>query len=215
MKWSQEAWKRSEHIYEAILKLPFVTELAAGTLPNEKFVRYIGQDSLYIHEYCKVLAHIASRLNDAEDAESFLGFASDGIAVEKNLHAMYQKESTETMSPACLFYTSLLKAQSYEDVAVETAAILPCFWIYKEVGDHIARTYNPDNNPYSDWIKCYSDAAFETSNTRCIAICDKLAEHVSDDIRERMTQSFVNCCRMEWLFWQSAYDDTKWNKEIE
>ena len=48
-KWSSSAWKAAEPVYEAILKLPFITELKDGTLAAERFNLYIGQDSLYIN----------------------------------------------------------------------------------------------------------------------------------------------------------------------
>ncbi len=136
-KWSQEAWNASENIYNTILQLPFIKELADGTLPMEKFLHYIRQDNLYLDEYSRVLAHIASRLGNIDDVATFLEFASDGVAMEKSLHAIYAHEGGVVKTPACLFYTSLLKAQAYENVAVEAAAILPCFWIYQKVGEHI------------------------------------------------------------------------------
>ena len=46
-KWSSSAWKAAEPVYEAILKLPFITELKEGTLAAERFNFYIGHDSLY------------------------------------------------------------------------------------------------------------------------------------------------------------------------
>lgn len=214
-KWSAGAWESVAHIYQAITEMPFIKELANGTLSEDRFKRYIGQDSLYINVYCKVLAHIASRLRDAADVETFLGFAQDGVAVEKGLHSLYQNELPKEMSPICLFYISLLQSQANEDVAVEAAAILPCFWIYKEVGDYILAHCVMEGNPYADWIKCYSDPAFEISNNKCIEICDKLAEQASEATRAKMTQAFVNCSRMEWLFWDSAYNDRKWTKAIE
>ncbi|MDE6177785.1 MAG: thiaminase II, partial [Duncaniella sp.] len=59
--WSQEAWDASLSIYRSILRLPFITELAAGTLDPDTFRRYIEQDNLYITQYSRVLAHIAAR----------------------------------------------------------------------------------------------------------------------------------------------------------
>ena len=53
--WSQLAWNEADHIYRAILELPFVRQLADGTLSREIFDRYIGQDSLYIASYCRVV----------------------------------------------------------------------------------------------------------------------------------------------------------------
>lgn len=213
-KWSDEAWDSAAHIYEAILNLPFVKELADGTLARERFLRYIGQDSLYIAEYCRVLAHIASRLNDSALAASFIGFASDGVAVEKELHSFFVSGAPAEMSPACLFYTSLLKAQAYEDVAVEAAAVLPCFWIYRQVGRHIVEKHCADSNPYSKWILTYADPAFDISTDKAIEICDRLAAETNGVIRRKMTDIFTQCTRMEWLFWHSAYEDLRWDNRL-
>lgn len=212
--WSRQAWKASEHIYNAILELPFIKELSAGTLDASKFENYIRQDNLYITEYSRVLAHIASRLPEFADMETFLGFSLDGVAVEKGLHSMYVSEVATEMSPECLFYTSLLKAQALEDVAVEVAAILPCFWIYLEVGKHVLRTAKMEGNPYADWIKCYSDPAFDESTAKCIAIADKLAANASEEVRQQMTRLYVECARQEWLFWESAYRMSRWEKPL-
>lgn len=209
-KWSEEAWEAAGPAYEAILALPFIKQLADGSLPREIFDRYIGQDSLYIHEYCKVLCHIASRLDDAAEVESFIGFASDGVAVEKGLHSSYITDKPVEKSAACTFYTSVLKAQAYAPVAVEAAAILPCFWVYNEVGKYIVKNSVIEGNPYADWIKCYSDPAFDISNARAIEICDRLAADADAETRRQMTSIFVEATRLEWLFWNSAYEDLKW-----
>ena len=209
MPWSEEAWKASESIYNAILDLPFIKELADGTLSRERFLHYIGQDNLYIDDYSRVLAHIASRLGNIDDVAAFLEFAGDGVAMEKSLHAMYVHEGALEKTPACLFYTSLLKAQANEDVAVEAAAILPCFWVYHEVGKHI-KANATDDNPYRKWIDTYDNPWFDKSNSRAIEICDRLAEKTSPDVRKAMTDIYVTCTRMEWMFWESAYSGEGW-----
>lgn len=210
MKWSDETWNASAKVYEEILQLPFIKELAAGTLAQERFLHYIQQDNLYIDDYSRVLAHIASRLEDIDDVATFLEFAGDGVAMEKGLHAMYVHEGTLEKTPACLFYTSLLKAQAYEDVAVEAAAILPCFWIYQKVGEHILSAAHMDGNPYADWIKAYSDPAFEKSTQRAISLCNRLAEKADAATRRRMTDIYLKCSRLEWMFWDSAYRREGW-----
>ena len=212
-KWSQQAWNKADHIYKAILELPFVRELADGTLDRATFERYIGQDSLYIGVYCKVLAGIAARLDATELTDAFLEFARDGVTVEKALHSIYISERPTAMSPACLFYTSLLQAQATQPVEVQAAAVLPCFWVYLKVGKHIAAAMKP-GNPYADWIETYSDPAFDASTDRAIAICDRLAEAASPRVREAMTAIFIECTRMEWLFWHGAYTDLRWPDEI-
>lgn len=211
-KWSEQAWQAALPVYYAILKHPFIEELAKGTLPLQKFTYYLEQDWLYINNYCRVLAHIASRLDQGAMTEAFLNFANEGVLVEKTMHAGFLKGNTPArgkMSPTCLLYTSVLNSAGSDDVAVEAAAVLPCFWIYLCVGQHIASA-SSSGNPYSRWIATYSDPSFRASTQRAIKICDTLAAEASESTRRRMTEIFALCAKMEWMFWDSSYNLEKW-----
>lgn len=211
-KWSELVWQKAAPIYEAILRLPFVAELADGTLSHERFLFYIGQDSLYIDNYSRVLAHIASRLPLKTQTEDFLRFAADGIAVEKALHESYlggAPDPSVRPTPTCLLYMAYETAKGLEPVEVEAASVLPCFWVYKRVGEEIMRRTSADN-PYRQWIETYGDETFEKSTLRAIEICDELAASATDSIRRAMTEAFLDATRMEWLFWNSAYNLEKW-----
>ncbi|MDE6137414.1 MAG: TenA family protein [Muribaculaceae bacterium] len=213
-RWSEEAWEAAEGIYDSITRHPFVTQLADGTLSREKFLQYQRQDSLYIAEYSRVLAHIASRLPGMDRTADFIKFAGDGVYVERALHEVFldgDRPDPSEMSPACLLYTSLLKACSYSSVEVEAAAVLPCFWVYLRVGLSIAeKQAGVAGNPYKAWIDTYSDPAFVESTRRAIEICDELAEAATPEVRKQMTEIFVRCTRMEWLFWDSAWNLEQW-----
>jgi thiaminase (transcriptional activator TenA) len=65
IRFSEEAWQRAAALREAIHRLPFNTELAAGTLAPERFRWYILQDSIYLGEYARVLALVAAKAPDA------------------------------------------------------------------------------------------------------------------------------------------------------
>ena len=76
-------------------------------------------------------------------AQSALG----AVAVEQALHEQYlrafgidpARSPTAEPSPDCLAYTSFLLATAYhEPWEVLVAALLPCFWIYWDVGCAIA-----------------------------------------------------------------------------
>lgn len=211
-KWSDDAWQAALAIYNKILELPFLSELGTGTLPREKFIFYISQDALYLGPYASVLAHAASRMSDGGHAEDFLRFALNGMAVERALHGSYLEgiQAQRRMSPTCLLYTSLLKAQAYEPVEVETAAVLPCFLVYQRVGEEMLRRVRLDGNPYARWIETYGDTVFAESTRRATEICDEMAEKASPEIRKAMTEIFVECARMEWMFWNSAYNLEEW-----
>lgn len=212
-KWSLGAWEAALPVYRKIIEHPFVAELAAGTLAAERFEHYLRQDALYLDCYAKVLAHIASRIERKVHTAAFLGFASDGIAVEEALHASYlggDIPSPDEMSPACMLYTSVLRSLAAGPVEVEAAGVLPCFWVYQRVGETILARQTGGDNPYARWIATYADPAFAEATARAVAICDELAAEAGPAVRQRMTAIFVRCARMEWLFWESAYRLEKW-----
>lgn len=215
MKWSEQAWNAAKPVFDKILQQPFIKELMEGTLDRDKFIFYIQQDALYLADYGKVLTGIASKLNKPEHIGSFIHFAGDSMEVEKALHETFiSKIDTPArfeMSPDCLLYTSyLLRQLANAPVEVIVAAVLPCFWIYKEVGDYILANQTKGNNPYQSWIDTYGGEEFEESVKTAIAITDELAGKCTAEQRERMTEAYVMCSKMEWLFWDSAWRMEKW-----
>ena len=213
MKWSEEAWNAAQPIYQKILELPFLKELMDGTLSREKFIFYIQQDALYLAEYGKVMTGIASKLSNPKQIEAFIQFAGESIAVENALHESFIHELKDKpeASPSCLLYTSyLLRQLATAPIEVIVAAVLPCFWIYKEVGDYILEHQTKGNNPYQDWINTYGGEEFEKSVKTAIDICDQLAEQCTPEQRQSMTEAFVMCSKLEWMFWDSAYNLEQW-----
>lgn len=211
MKWSETAWSEVESIYKNILELPFVRELSEGTLSRERFNFYISQDAIYIENYSRVLAHIASRIPQKSYSEDFLHFALDGVLVERTLHQSFIGKSNAIAlpTPTCLLYMDFETSKAVGPVEVEAAAVLPCFWVYQRVGEEIVRKSAGDN-PYRQWIETYANEAFAASTRRAIDICDELAENTTPSIRALMTEAFVYATKMEWMFWNSAYNLEQW-----
>ena len=211
MKLSQEVWNKVDNIYKSILQLPFVRELADGTLDKARFDFYIGQDALYIDNYSRVLAHIASRIPSKKHSEDFLRFALDGVLVERALHQSFigQTSPIKHPSPVCRQYMDFESSKASGPVEVEVAAVLPCFWVYQRVGNEIIKKSSPDN-PYNRWIETYADETFAASTRRAIEIFDELAENTTPSIRELMIDAFIFATKMEYLFWDRAYNTEQW-----
>ena len=170
-QFSEAAWQRTARLREAIDELPFNTELAAGTLSRERFQGYIVQDALYLAQYSRILAIAGARGPDAETLRAFGSCALEAVAVEQALHERYLTEfgvdparlADAEPSPDCLGYTSFLLATAYhEPWEVLVAALLPCFWIYWDVGSRIAKHAAADN-PYRAWIDTYADEGVRRS----------------------------------------------------
>ena len=215
MKWSENVWQQIETIYGNILKLPFNTELLQGVLSQEKFKFYITQDALYLGEFSRALALIAARSHSIENALQFIQFAERAIVIERTLHENYFKEfNIDTLSvpsPTCQNYTNYLLAKSSLDqVEVAMAALLPCFWIYKKVGDHIYQQQDNINNSYQNWINSYAGEEFGIIVQKAIVLCDEAAAMCSLKQLKAMDQAFIISSRFEWMFWNSAWQLEQW-----
>lgn len=216
MKWTESAWEHITPLYNTILQMPFNQELMMGTLPLEKFKFYMAQDAYYLGEFGKALSMISARMEKTEHVLAFSQFASGAIVVERALHEGYFKTlglpENVNPSPSCLLYTNhLLKEAAYGNIETAVAAVLPCFWIYKKVGDYIYHNQKGiEGNPYKDWIDTYSGEDFAKSVALALEITDELAGQTSASGQEKMLQAFEMASKLEWMFWDSAYRLEKW-----
>jgi len=214
MNFSESAWGAIESIYKSILEHPFNQELAKGTLSKERFQFYIKQDSLYLVDFARALAIAASRATDPDDLVLLLDFSKGAIIAERGLHEFYFdfygiKLDVEK-APGCFTYTNFLISitthGSYEE---SLAALLPCFWIYQEVGLHIHQ-YSAAKNPYQKWIDMYSGEEFQQVVKNAIGLTDRVANDANDKQLQKMKDVFITSSRLEWLFWDSAYRMENW-----
>jgi len=141
--WYEQTRAKTEDIFQAIISHDFVTELTQATLDKDTFGFYVNQDSLYLSEYKKSLVAVGSKCHHPEDTQFFYESATGIIQVEDALHKEFleKKYANPEPSPTCELYNSYLaRIVHKEPVEVGAAAVLPCFTIYKEVGDFILRT---------------------------------------------------------------------------
>lgn len=214
MKFTDHLWKRIEPIYQEILEMPFIKELTEGTLPEETFLFYLKQDTLYLADFTRALSIAGVRSDDNPRMQSFLEFAVGAIAVERQLHEDYYEQHGTTMdatkSPSGFAYTHYLLSRatlgSYPELI---GALLPCFWIYREVGMEIYNNAS-DDNPYQAWIDTYAGEEFNQSVERAIEITDEVAENETDQHLKQMEEAFVYSTVLEWMFWDSAYSRESW-----
>ena len=207
------AWQRTTGLRAAIHSLPFNRELAAGTLDKARFQFYIEQDAQYLEQYSRILAMAGARGPDGATLRLFAESALEAVAVEQALHAQYLSEfgsEAAEPSPDCLGYTSFLLATAYhEPWEVLMAAVLPCFWIYWDVGNAIAREAAIENR-YRAWIDTYSDEGFGDAVRAVIAATDTAAAGASAALRDRMMTAFIRSTQYQYLFWEGAYQLRRW-----
>jgi thiaminase (transcriptional activator TenA) len=217
-RFTDELWRGAAGIYDAILAHPFLTGLTDGSLPQDAFVFYVVQDALYLHGYAQALAAVGSRAPDGTGIETFSRDAADIIAVERTLHDSLLGDlgidpasiGAAEPAPTTLAYTSYLLATTFNGSYAEgVGAVLPCYWIYAEVGQHLLERGSP-NAHYQQWIDTYGGDEFGDEAREVIAVTDKLAADITPAERARMRGHFRATSRYEWMFWDMGYRQERW-----
>ncbi|HWG00490.1 MAG TPA: thiaminase II [Trebonia sp.] len=213
-----ELWSGITDIYDSILAHPFLTGLTDGTLPPAAFAFYVVQDALYLRQYAAALAAVASRAPEPAAAAMFARHSAQAIATELELHTALLPElgitddavAAARPAPANLAYTSyLLAAIRGGSYAEGVGAVLPCYWIYREVGKELIRRGSPDPR-YQRWIDTYGGEEFGVVVEDVLAEADAIGPFLSAAERERVRHHFYATSRYEWMFWDMGYRQESW-----
>ncbi len=217
-RFTGELWQGAAGIYRAILAHPFLSGLTDGSLPEDAFAFYVVQDALYLHGYAQALAAVGSRAPDAAGIETFSRDAADIIAVERTLHDSLLSDlgidpaSIEKAEPAptTLPYTSYLLATVRGGSYAEgVGAVLPCYWVYWEVGKELLQRGSPDPR-YQKWIDTYGGEEFGGTVRTVLAVADRLGPGLAPAERALVRRHFRATTRYEWMFWDMGYRKETW-----
>ncbi|HZO39406.1 MAG TPA: thiaminase II [Methylomirabilota bacterium] len=218
MAFTKELWQSIEPIYAAILRHPFLRGLTDGSLPRESFKFYAVQDALYLREFARALSLAGAKAPEDDWIIMFNEHAAGALKVERSLHESFFQEfgltheavASTPMAPTNLAYTSYLLAVAYGRPFHEAlAAVLPCYWIYWEVGKELERAGSADPL-YKRWIGTYASEEFGSVVRDVLAAADKVAECLTPAEREAMRGHFVTTSRYEWMFWDMGLRRETW-----
>lgn len=211
-------WSDVSRIYDAVLAHPFVTGLTDGTLHRAAFRHYIVQDAHYLRGYAKALALCAAKAPDSRDLAMFAEHASGAIAAEQELHEELlgalgltsAQAAAEPVAPATRAYVSYLLATAYGGSYAEAVgAVLPCYWIYARVGEHLLAAGSPDPL-YQRWIDTYGGAGFQAVVDAVLAATDRLGARLTEPELALVREHFRTTARYEWIFWDAGYRQETW-----
>ena len=218
MAFTAELWAAIAPIYAAILRHPFVRGLTDGSLPRDSFRFYAVQDALYLRDFARALSATAARAPEDDWIVMLNEHAAAALRVERSLHESFFAEfglapaevAATPLAPTNLAYTSYLLAVAHAAPFHEAlAAVLPCYWIYWEVGRELERAGSPDPL-YTRWIGTYASEEFAAVVRGVLAATDAMAGRVGDDGRAAMRRHFVTTSRFEWMFWGMGFRREPW-----
>src|SRR5574341_1396079 len=213
MRFTAELWRSIEETYVAILCHPFLIGLTDGSLPRQSFQFYAVQDALYLREFARALSIAAARAPHDDWIIMFNKHAAGALKVERALHESFFKEfglspeqvAATPMAPTNVAYTSYLLAVAYGAPFHEAlAALLPCYWIYWEVGKALEKAGSPDPL-YQRWVGTYASAEFAGSVRMVLEATNATAAGLGPGERQAMHRHFITTSRYEWMFWDMGY----------
>jgi thiaminase/transcriptional activator TenA len=218
-KYSARLKRRANRIWRAIDGHAFLRELHSGTLPMDRFIYFILQDYVYLLDFAQVLCQGGARSPDLETLALFCRHALGTVEVERSFHASFGKSvglSREqldgvTKGPVTEAYIGHLQSVARSGTLGElVAAVLPCYWIYGEVGRRLYKNRPRKPKIYREWIETYACESFWRPVREQINLMDRLGAAANRGEKNRMSANFILSSRYEFMFWEQAYRMEKW-----
>jgi len=220
-------WAASGACVRASANHPFFLAMLDGTLAPAAFECYIRQDAKFLQDFALAMRRLAALAALDEDDVSLAEaaylhkIADDANVEEQDLHASSlaalgvsdEALAVDEQAPTTLAITSFLLRCVADGRCEGLAALLPCFWVYNDVGVKMrelrATTYrDATRSPELDaWIDMYGGDPFGECAKAYRAIVERAAAGADDATRERMTFNFRRACDLTYMFWTAALDD--------
>jgi thiaminase/transcriptional activator TenA len=216
---SAQLRRKNDRIWRAIEDHPFLRELHAGTLAMNRFTYFILQDYVYLLDFAQVLCQGGAKSPDLETLELFARHAIGAVEVERSFHASFGKTlglsrkqlDAVPKGPITAAYIGHLQSVAQSGSLGElVAAVLPCYWIYGEVGRRLYRGRPRKPKIYREWIETYAGESFWQPVREQIRLVDKLGRYASGREKTQMARHFMLSSRYEYMFWEQAYRLQSW-----
>ena len=211
--WTGQLWDEAADTYAAILEHPFLTGLTDGSLDPAAFAHYVAQDARYLNDFARALTVVGSKAPTHAGVAMFARHAAGTVEVELALHQSLLPalgiSADVPVAPTTQAYTSYLLATAHGGTFAEgVAAVLPCYWIYAEVGAELVKHGSPDAR-YQRWIDTYADEDYQAIVAEALALADEIGPTLSAADEARARGHFATTARYEWMFWDAA-----WRREV-
>ncbi len=204
----------SGDVWAQYIRHPFVLSLGDGTLPREKFERFLIQDYLFLTQYARAYLLLAYKHDNLADMREAMRTASILLDVEMPLHVEYcagwgisePEMAAAPQSLEMLAYTRFVLELGVAGDSLDLmVALAPCIVGYAEIGAMLAAGL-PADNPYKAWIQAYTGQEYVESVAASIMSLDALGTKRGAEARyDSLLATFNKATELEAAFWQMGW----------
>ena len=185
-----------------------------------RFTYFILQDYVYLLDFAQVLCQGGAKAPDLETLELFARHAIGAVEVERSFHASFGKTlglsqkqlDAVPKEPVTQAYIDHLQSVARGGSLGElVAAVLPCYWIYGEVGRRLYKNRPKKPRIYREWIEIYASETFWRPVREQIRLMDAIGAKAGAREKKQMAQHFMMSSRYEFMFWEQAQRMETWS----
>jgi thiaminase (transcriptional activator TenA) len=205
-----------------LLNHKFILEMAADSLPTEKFAFYLRQDQIFLKEFCAFLLIAKQKSSDQKLKIWFDNLYHSTIDLEMQMQRelllslgisdIYNNATTAiAMTPATLDYISFLRqvsSSSTKNLEVIVSGMAPCPWSYLEIAQKLSKS-DIKIDVYCKWIQFYSSKESQQQIEELKNILSRLYDRADESTKRLMKQHFGAACKYEYDFWEMAYNNVE------
>lgn len=205
---------RTAERWDAAVTHRFTEELAADTIDDDVFRRYLVQDYAFVGDLTGLIGHaagdaptVAARRRLAEfltvvctDEDEYFRRSFDALGVP-------EADRTEpTLTPTTAAFSDLVWRAARTGYPDALAVLVPAEWVYLTWGERATSGDRPDRFYLAEWIDLHSGPTFSGTVDWLRGQLDSIGPSLSPRQQRRVARLFERTIELEVAFFESAYE---------
>ncbi len=204
--------------------------LSDGTLPMPIFCNFLKEDKAYLFKFAQCLNHVAKRVIHSKHREILLYLSHEAFKTHEKLHDKYLMMDSylikffpknQIQNPgheAVNNYMQHLHHATHSEsipIPVAIASLIPCFYIYSNLGMIMQQKEISSGNPYQLWIDSYSSPTFLLSAQLILSVLNELMPpEIEAQYSPLVIETFLKSVLCEISFWDSSLANQTMRSQI-
>lgn len=209
----EELIERARPVWDAMLAHPFLSAVADGSIPDERFAAWLRQDYLFVREAIPFLALLVAKaplVHRSQLVQAILALQAELALFEQMAGEHGVPLADVEPAPTCHAYLQFLHATGYGRPYPEALAVLyGAERAYLDSWSHVKRLQREPSR-WQAFINNWTSEPFRRYVEWIGSELDALAAAATPAGRDEIAALFVMTARYEIRFWDMAFGGERW-----